>query len=203
MIDGFSFPHESGSNVVMHCSKGKGMGLGSSLLDTPMGVSPASYPIHSAGTKRPAQRIGSSAVEEKTSTDLPSSTKVSFSEKLVTGEIEQPFHFDEIEQAQWYTDDDLERIRAECQETIKLHRANEPLSSETHCKRGLESHFRDELAFLRSPMDILNDVLDAQIDLWDNGVDDHTESLAQLYALQSSQYAVKAQITGLHDSKAV
>lgn len=134
-----------------------------------------------------------------------SSRSVSFAQNLITTEIDHPFVVEEIASAQWYDEDELQTIRGECEKTVDILRndGNGTLPEDQYCKRGLESYFRKQLSSLRGTEEIRNDVLDAQVDLWSSNRTNSMEDLAEIYSLHSTQYAIKALVTGLHDWKSV
>lgn len=134
-----------------------------------------------------------------------SSRSVSFAQDLITTEVDHPFVVEDIASAQWYDKDELQTIRTECEKTVDILKndGNGVLPEEEFCKRGLEAYFRKDLSSLRRTEEIRNDVLDAQVDLWCSDRTNSMEDLAEIYSLHSTQYAIKALVTGLHDWKSL
>jgi hypothetical protein len=134
--------------------------------------------------------------------------KVTFAaQSVITKQIPRhDLYHDEIPSAQWYSDDDYERIHQENVETIRLVKSGLPITeSNNHCKRGLEEHFRDQAScYLKSRDEVRDEILDQQIELWREGLvtTDHQRLLAEAYSVYSRQYAFRAVIVGLHDRSA-
>jgi len=122
-------------------------------------------------------------------------------EHLVNQQIPQPFFLDEIIDAQWYSEAEIQQIHKECEETIELVRRNKTLPKH-YCKRGLESCFREGPAFLVSAHEIRNRILDLQVELWMKTEEgDVSAELAEGYCLHTTHYVVKARVMGVYDYK--
>jgi hypothetical protein len=130
--------------------------------------------------------------------------KVTFAHSLETQQeaSHDLFHYDVL--AQWYNLDEYLQMRVECMKTVVLIQIGATISEEDHCKRGLEAHFRQNVSFMKSREDIVDEVLNKQVDLWSEGQGaDHERSLAETCIMNSTQHAFKAMVTALHDWKGV
>jgi hypothetical protein len=130
---------------------------------------------------------------------------VSFASSIVTQEI-PPVVYEEDEvlhHALWYSKADHEAIAESNRQTVALvkSRGLGSESNQEYCKRGLESQLADSLSFLRSPQEIIGEVLDRQIDLWceDKAENEQARLLAETYCIYASQYALKAILRGVSD----
>jgi hypothetical protein len=127
---------------------------------------------------------------------------VSFASSIVTQEIPHMVYEDEVH-ALWYSEADHEAIAESNRQTVALvkGRGLGCESNQEYCKRGLESQLADSLSFLKSPQEIIDEVLDRQIDLWceDEGKNEQARLLAEIYCIYASQYALKAMVRGISD----
>jgi hypothetical protein len=130
--------------------------------------------------------------------------KVTFAHSLETQQASPPLFHDEV-LARWYSLDDYLEMRVECMKTVVLIQIGATMLEEDHCKRGLEAHFRQNVSFMKSREDIVDEVLNKQVDLWSEGQGaEHARLLlAKTYSMHSTQHGFKAMVTALHDWKGV
>lgn len=128
-------------------------------------------------------------------------SRVRFCEQTVqVAPSEHAVEFSEV----WYTAEDFERIR---QDNLNIFEQCKKgcIMEQEYSKRGLEASFRPQLEYLASREEIINNLLDKQIDLWMNQTPplEHERLLAGAYIVQTRQYALRAMVMGMHDSKGV
>ena len=131
-------------------------------------------------------------------------SKVTFPSQPVTDQIpaSQYEHFDEIK-AQWLSPEDYTRIQGDIQETVRLISQGQQIAEPALCERGLESHFSDSKSSLSAREEVINEVLNAQVDLWSEYETDLGELLAEKYATRSAEHALHSRKIGLEDWKAI